>query len=107
MPASQPGPQVTPRPALRLGAIRGTPSRHAPGTKSIVFNVGYGGTGVALAQLFAPLAAALALDQPLADAEDARLAEIMLATRFPLPGLLQFGGGIAWDVIRGATPVRQ
>jgi gamma-glutamylputrescine oxidase len=81
--------------------------RHAPGTKSIVFNVGYGGTGVALTQLFAPLAASLALDQPLADTEDARLAEIMLATRFPLAGLLQFGGGIAWDVIRGLTPMRQ
>jgi glycine/D-amino acid oxidase-like deaminating enzyme len=75
--------------------------RHAPGTKSIVFNVGYGGTGVALTQLFAPLAAATALNLPLADAEDARLGEIMLATRFPLKNLLQFGGGIAWDVIRG------
>ena len=81
--------------------------RHAPDTKSVVFNVGYGGTGVALTQLFAPLAAATALDQPLPDAEDARLAEIMLATRFPLGSLLQFGGGIAWDVIRGRTPVRQ
>jgi glycine/D-amino acid oxidase-like deaminating enzyme len=81
--------------------------RHAPDTKSIVFNVGYGGTGVALTQLFAPLAAAIALDQPLADADDARLAEIMLATRFPLASLLKFGGGIAWDVISGLTPVRQ
>jgi gamma-glutamylputrescine oxidase len=75
--------------------------RHAPGTRSIVFNVGYGGTGVALTQLFAPLAAAIALDLPLADAEDARLGEIMLATRFPLASLVKFGGGIAWDVVRG------
>jgi gamma-glutamylputrescine oxidase len=81
--------------------------RHAPGTKSIVFNVGYGGTGVALTQLFARLAAATALDQPLPDAEDARLGEIMLATRFPLTSLLQFGGSIAWDVIRGLAQVRQ
>jgi len=81
--------------------------RHAPDTKSIVFNVGYGGTGVALTQLFAPLAAAIALDQPLADPDDARLAEIMLATRFPLTSLLRFGGGIAWDVIGGRPPVRQ
>lgn len=75
--------------------------RHAPDTKAIVFNVGYGGTGVALTQLFAPLAAAITLDLPLPDAEDARLGEIMLATRFPLTSLLQFGGGIAWDVITG------
>jgi gamma-glutamylputrescine oxidase len=81
--------------------------RHAPDTKSIVFNVGYGGTGVALTQLFAPLAAAIALDKPLADPDDARLAEIMLATRFPLTSLLKFGGGIAWDVISARTPVRQ
>ena len=81
--------------------------RHAPDTRSIVFNVGYGGTGVALTQLFAPLAAAIALDQPLADADDVRLAEIMLATRFPLASLLKFGGGIAWDVISARTPVRQ
>ena len=81
--------------------------RHAPGTKSIVFNVGYGGTGLALTQLFAPLAAATALDQPLPGAEDARLGEIMLATRFPLASLLQFGGSIAWDVIRGLAHVRQ
>src|SRR5262245_34493422 len=81
--------------------------RHAPDTKSIVFNVGYGGTGVALTQLFAPLAAATALDEPLPDAEDARLGQIMLATRFPLTSLLQFGGSIAWDVIRGLSHVRQ
>ena len=34
-------------------------------------------------------------------------AEIMLATRFPLDKSAQFGGGIAWDVIRGRTHVRQ
>jgi glycine/D-amino acid oxidase-like deaminating enzyme len=78
--------------------------RHAQGTKSIVFNVGYGGTGVALTQLFAPLAAATALDLPLPDAEDARLCDIMLGTRVPIKGLLRFGGGIAWDVVTGATP---
>ena len=76
---------------------------HAPGTKSIVFNVGYGGTGVALTQLFAPLAAATALDLPLADTDDARLGEIMRSTRLPLAGLLRFGSGIAWDVVTGRT----
>jgi glycine/D-amino acid oxidase-like deaminating enzyme len=77
--------------------------RHAPGTKSIVFNVGYGGTGVALTQLFAPLAAATALDIPLPTAEDERLCDIMRSTRVPIKSLLQFGGGIAWDVITGRT----
>ena len=85
----------------RRPTCRSSATRRA--RKSIVFNIGYGGTGVALTQLFAPLAAAIALDLPLADAEDARLGEIMRATRFPLASLVKFGGGIAWDVVRGAS----
>jgi gamma-glutamylputrescine oxidase len=70
----------------------------AEGAGAIVFNVGYGGTGVALTQLFAPRAAALALDLPLADADDARLDAITRTTGVPIKGLLQFGAGVAWDI---------
>jgi gamma-glutamylputrescine oxidase len=67
---------------------------------AIGFNLGYGGTGVPLTQIFASHAAAMALDLPLADAEDQRLAEIVRATRMPLIGLAQFGIGVGWDVAR-------
>ncbi len=75
--------------------------RRAPSTKSIVFNVGYGGTGVALTQLFSHLAAATLLDLPLRDGEEARLCAILQDTRLPLKRLVQFGGSVAWDVVKG------
>ena len=67
---------------------------------AIVFNLGYGGTGVPLTQIFAAHAAAMVLDLPLADADDQRLAEIVRVTRMPLIGLAQFGIGVGWDVAR-------
>jgi gamma-glutamylputrescine oxidase len=73
----------------------------AAGAGAIVFNIGYGGTGVALTQLFAPHAAALTLDLPLADADDARLEAITRTTGVPIKGLLQLGAGVAWDVACG------
>jgi glycine/D-amino acid oxidase-like deaminating enzyme len=72
---------------------------------AIVFNVGYGGTGLALTQLLAPQAAGLALDLPLADADDARLGAIIRNTRVPIKGLLQLGAGVAWDVTWGRARV--
>ena len=67
---------------------------------SIVFNIGYGGTGVALTNIFAAHAAAMALDLPLPD-EDARLGEIVRGTGVPIKGLLRLGAGVAWDVAKG------
>jgi hypothetical protein len=78
----------------------------AAGASAIVFNVGYGGTGLALTQLFAPHAAALALDLPLADADDARLDAIIRNTGVPIKGLLQLGAGVAWDVAWGRARVK-
>jgi len=78
----------------------------AAGAGAIVFNVGYGGTGLALTQLFAPHAAALALDLPLADADDARLGAITHNTGVPIRGLLRLGAGVAWDVTRGRTHLK-
>jgi gamma-glutamylputrescine oxidase len=74
--------------------------QRATGAGSIVFNVGYGGTGVALTGIFAPQAAVMALNLPLPD-EDARLGEIVRGTGVPLRGLLQLGTGVAWDVAKG------
>lgn len=74
--------------------------QRAAGADGIVFNIGYGGTGVALTNIFAPHAAAMALDLPLPD-EDARLGDIVRATAVPLKGLLQLGAGVAWDVAKG------
>src|SRR5262249_16107567 len=72
----------------------------AAGAGAIVFNVGYGGTGVALTQLFAAHAAALALELPLPDA-DARVGAILRSPRVPIRGLLQLGTGVAWGVVCG------
>ena len=72
----------------------------AAGADGIVFNIGYGGTGVALTQIFAAHAAAMALDLPLPD-EDARLGDIVRGTGVPIKGLLQLGAGVAWDVAKG------
>jgi glycine/D-amino acid oxidase-like deaminating enzyme len=98
-----------PRPKIAStwsGAFHSTPTDlpivvRAAGAGAIVFNVGYGGTGLALTQLFAPHAAALALDLPLADAEDARLGAIVGNTGIPIKGLLQLGAGVAWDLTCG------
>jgi len=68
---------------------------------AVVFNIGYGGTGLALTQLLAPHAAALALDLPSAAAADARLDAIIQNTGVPISGLLRLGAGVARDVVGG------
>jgi gamma-glutamylputrescine oxidase len=75
--------------------------RRSRETKAISFNVGYGGTGMALTQLFAPQAAATLLGLPAADLDDARLHAILQSTKVPLKRLVQFGGSVAWDVVKG------
>jgi glycine/D-amino acid oxidase-like deaminating enzyme len=99
------------RPGLRIastwsGAFHATATDlpivvRAASAGAIVFNVGYGGTGLAMTQLLAPHAAALALDMPLAEADDARLGAIVRNTGIPIKGLLQLGAGVAWDLTGG------
>jgi glycine/D-amino acid oxidase-like deaminating enzyme len=74
--------------------------KYAPGSKRIVHNVGYGGTGVALTQVLAPVAAALALGQRVADPDLARLHAAMDATRLPIVAGARAGTAIAWAAAR-------
>lgn len=72
----------------------------------VIFNIGYGGTGVALTQLFAPQAATLILGRPCGDDDDARIARIVAGTRVPLAGLLRLGGQVVRNIVTGKTAVR-
>jgi gamma-glutamylputrescine oxidase len=78
----------------------------AAGAGAVVFNVGYGGTGLALTQLLAPHAAALALDLPPAAADDARLGAIIHNTGVPISALLRLGAGVAWDAVDGRSHLK-
>ena len=82
------------------------PIIRAAGDSGITFNIGYGGTGVALTQLFAPQAASVALGQPCGDDDDARIARIVASTRVPLAGLLRLGGRVVRDIVTGKTKAR-
>lgn len=82
--------------ATDLPLIRG-----APEGVGVSFNIGYGGTGVALTQLFAPQAAGAVLGEPCGDDDDARLANIVARTRVPLVGLLRLGGRVVRDIVAG------
>jgi glycine/D-amino acid oxidase-like deaminating enzyme len=75
--------------------------RSAAQGAAVSFNIGYGGTGVALTQLFAPQAATVALGQPCGDDDDARIARIVAGTRVPLAGLLRLGGRVVRDIVAG------
>jgi gamma-glutamylputrescine oxidase len=66
----------------------------------IVLNCGYGGTGVAMSMLCAPLAAALARDGKFASPDDRRLHDTIKATGLPIAGLTRLVFGVAGDVIR-------
>ena len=74
--------------------------RH-PRAPAIVMNVGYGGTGVALTQVFSERAAALALGQTQTDPDAARLGQILHETRLPIGGLMSFGCGVARQLLLG------
>ena len=66
----------------------------------IVVNCGYGGTGVAMSMVCAPLAAALARDGQFSSDDDRRLFETIKATRLPIAGLARLVLGVAGDVVR-------
>ena len=74
--------------------------RH-PKAAAIVMNVGYGGTGVALTQIFAGLAAAIATGQADPDGEAARLGQLLQETRLPVRGLMTFGASVARQLLLG------
>lgn len=57
--------------------------RRSRAIPAVTFNVGYSGTGVALAMICAPLVAALASNGPFASAEDARLLSVIQQTTVP------------------------
>jgi glycine/D-amino acid oxidase-like deaminating enzyme len=66
----------------------------------IVMNVGYGGTGVALALVCADLAAALARGGSHHDSDDGRLLAAIVGTRLPVVDGLRFAGGVAAALLR-------
>lgn len=70
-------------------------------TPSVVLNVGYGGTGVALTLVCARMAASLAAGQVRQAQDTARLFQIMQATRLPVVDGLKFAGDVAWRVLTG------
>ena len=61
---------------------------------SVIYNAGYGGTGVALTLALAPVAAALALSQPVEDDELGHVAHVMRETRLPVRGGLALAAGV-------------
>ncbi len=69
---------------------------------SIVFNLGYGGTGVALSLALAPVAAAHALGRKVEDRALAELARAICNTRVPVAGALRFAAGVASALVCGA-----
>ena len=81
------------------------PQIERTGTRgSIVLNVGYGGTGVALTMICGRLAAALACGDRFADPDDRRLLDAMRATRLPIVGGLRFVAGVATDLVMRRQP---
>ena len=68
--------------------------RRSAKSPSIIYNVGYGGTGVALTLSLAPVAAALALGEPIEDAELAEIYATMCSTGLPVVGALRFAAGV-------------
>ena len=68
---------------------------------SIVLNVGYGGTGVALTQICGRLAAAMALGRPPTDDDDRRLVAAITGTRLPIVGGARFVAGVARELVLG------
>lgn len=76
-------------------------SERAP---SVVLNVGYGGTGVALTLTLAPLAAALALRRAPADAALGMIGDTMRRTGMPVLGAARFAAAVARRLVFGPRP---
>jgi glycine/D-amino acid oxidase-like deaminating enzyme len=72
----------------------------------IVLNAGYGGTGVSMTMICAPLAAALARDGKFLTDDDRRLFRAIKATPLPVAGIARFVALVGGDVIlqRGYEP---
>jgi gamma-glutamylputrescine oxidase len=70
----------------------------------IVLNVGYGGTGVAMSQICATLAAAIARGIEPTDADDRRLLAAISDTRLPIGGAVRFLAGVTKDLLLGRRP---
>lgn len=62
---------------------------------SIILNVGYGGTGVALTLVLSRIAAALATSRGITDPDDQRLFAAINSTRIPILSGARFGLGVA------------
>ncbi len=78
-------------------------ARH-PAAPAIVMNVGYGGTGVALTQIFSGLAASLATGERQPDPDMDRLGRILSETKLPIGGLAMFGAAVAQQLLLGRRP---
>ncbi len=81
----------------------------SPQTKSpsIIMNVGYGGTGVALTLVCARLAAEISLSGKFQDPEDRRMLDLINNTRLPLIGAARFGMGCIYDILRAPFAAQQ
>lgn len=81
--------------ATELPIIR--PSRSNP---AVILNVGYGGTGVALALACARLAAGLATGDKLASTDDERLLSIIQRTKFSVRDATRAIARLVWNLSR-------
>ncbi|MCB1520099.1 MAG: FAD-binding oxidoreductase [Hyphomicrobiaceae bacterium] len=75
--------------------------RRSRATPALVYNVAYGGTGVALSLTLAPVAAALALEQPVTDARLRRVHEVMARTGLPVAGFSRFALNVGRGLVSG------
>lgn len=67
---------------------------------ALTLNVGYGGTGVALAFIFAPMVAAIAAGRSMVSADDRRLNKMLQETRVPFGGSIRAIGGVLGTLAR-------
>jgi len=72
--------------------------RRAAGSRAIVLNVGYGGTGVAMTLACARLAAGVVCGSQI-DGDDERLLGVMQKARFPVWGGVKFVTGVALGAV--------
>lgn len=71
---------------------------------SVIYNLGYGGTGVALTLSLASVAASLVLEMPLEDDETTFLYKVMSETRLPVAGAVALVGHVANRLLWQAVP---
>ena len=76
--------------------------RRVDTAQSVVLNVAYGGTGIALAFICAPLAASLAIGSEFNTPEDERLYKVITNTRTPVMSGIHFAGNVTAALIRAS-----